>query len=240
MSSGRLIFGVIIIIVGVLFLLDNTIESDTFGAISQWWPTLLVLLGVWRLIANRFRSLFWPFLLIAIGALLQLRQLEVIPGIDFGTYWPLIPIAIGIAILAGGFRRRRRRRNNPRSGSSAVIDIDPTPATVREGDNLNATLSSDNRAVSGDFHNGNINVVMGSGSLDLRQARIVSKPATLDVSVVMGEVKVRVPSEWNVQIANSATMGETKDTRGSQNAHGDTPDLVIDGSVTMGSLQITD
>ena len=238
MNSGRVVFGIIVIVIGAVFLLDNTVESVSIGAVSQWWPMLLVFFGVWRLVANGFRSLFLPLLLIAIGVIFQLRQLDIIPAIDFGTYWPLIPIAVGIAILAGGFRRRRRRRSNPSSGSSAVIDIDAT--SVTEGDSINATLSTDNKTVSGDFQSGNINVVMGNGSLDLRSARIVSKPATLDVSVVMGEVKVRVPAEWDVQINNSSLMGETKDTRGSRSSDGDNPDLIISGSVTMGSLQIED
>ena len=80
---------------------------------------------------------------------------------------------------------------------------------------------------------------MGNGTLDMRDATIVDKPATLEVSVVMGEVKVRVPTEWNVRIVNSSQMGDTKDTRGSQN-DSDNPDLIIRGSVTMGSLHITD
>ena len=168
MNTGRLVFGIIVIVIGAVFLLDNTVESVNIGVVSQWWPMLLVLFGVWRLIANRFRSLFLPLFLIAIGAILQLRQLDTIPGIDFGTYWPVIPIAVGIAILAGGFRRRRRRRGNPHFGSSAIIDIDAT--SVTEGDSINATFSEDKKTVSGDFQSGHINVAMGSGSLDLRRA----------------------------------------------------------------------
>ena len=80
---------------------------------------------------------------------------------------------------------------------------------------------------------------MGSGNLDLRNARIVSKPATLEASVVMGEVKVRVPAEWNVRIANSIQVGEAKDIRARQN-NDDNPDLIVKGSLKLGGLQITD
>ena len=56
----------------------------------------------------------------------------------------------------------------------------------------------------------------------------------------MGEVNVRVPAEWHVHLNNSSQMAESKDTRGSRELDGNDPDLIISGSVTMGSLHITD
>ena len=161
---------------------------------------------------------------------------------DFGTLWPAILIVVGIAILAGGFRRRNRRRRSSSTShnASSIIDVDASFSTDEDDATLHAVVGSQDRIISGDFHSASINVVMGSGSLDLRNARVVNKPATLEASVVMGEVKVRVPVEWHVQIANSATMGEAKDVRPGLPDNGDTPDLIVSGSVTMGSLQITD
>ena len=242
MSASRLIFGVIVIAIGVLFILDRAGIAD-IGGLLTWWPMIIVLVGVWRLIANKFQSLFGPLLLIAIGAILQIWQLDAF-NLDFGRFlWPIILIAVGIAILAGGFgKRRRRRRNSPTSpNASPIIEVDVTASNSADDDDaaLHAVVGTQDRIISGDFQTASINVVMGSGSLDLRNARIVNKPATLEVSLVMGEVKVRAPAEWNVRIANSTQMGETKDTRPGSSADAN-PDLIINGSVTMGSLQITD
>ncbi len=49
-SHDRFLWGIILIIIGVLFLLDNFDYS--IGGIEKWWPIILVLIGV-RLI---FRS----------------------------------------------------------------------------------------------------------------------------------------------------------------------------------------
>jgi predicted membrane protein len=238
MNTRRFIFGIIIIAIGALFLLNSTGIANV-GGLTKWWPSLIILLGVWRLIANRFRNLFGPLLLIAIGVILQLWQLDAF-GLSFGVLWPAIVIVAGIAILAGGFRRRghNRRRRDFSPVAPVVVDVEDTHNSD-EDHTLNAVLCSDSRRVSGDFQRGSINVVMGSGSLDLRNARIVDKPATLDVSVVMGEVKVCVPDEWSVRFDNTTQMGESKDTRGNPRDT-DTPDLITGGSVTMGSLQITD
>ena len=234
--GGGLLFGVLIVAIGVLFLLNSTGIADLDGL-----PDWCILLGVWRLIANRFRSLFAPLLLIGSGAILQLWRLDF--GINFDKYWPVIIIAVGIAIAAGSFHmrgRNRRRRSSPASHNAPpIIDIDVSTSTNENDSALRAVAGSQNKIVSGDFYDGSINVVMGNGNLDMRDATIVDKPATLQVSVVMGEVKVRVPEDWNARIANSSQMGNTKDTRRSQN-NSDDPDLIIRGSVTMGSLHITD
>ena len=235
--GGRVLFGVLVIAVGVLFLVDKAgiAELDSF---LDWWPSLIILYGAWRLIANRFRSLFLPLLLIFGGVVLQLRELDTADV--FSTIWPAFLIALGVAIVIGGMRSRNRRQRGGSSSHSAstIIDVDlGAPADADDG-TLHAVAGSQDRIVSGDYYDGSINVVMGNGTLDMRDATIVDKPATLEVSVVMGEVKVRVPTEWNVRIVNSSQMGDTKDTRRSQN-NSDDPDLIIRGSVTMGSLQIT-
>jgi len=237
--GSRFFFGAAVVAIGILFLLNSTGVAELDGLLV-WWPSLIVLYGAWRLIANGFRRLFWPILLIAVGALLQLGQLGF--DISWGQYWPVALIAVGILILGGGLRRRSRRRRHSTSGpnSSTIIDVDVSTSQDADDDTLHAVAGSQNRIISGDFRSGSINIVMGSGNLDLRDAKIVDKPATLEVSIVMSDVKVRVPAEWNVRIANSSTMGDAKDTRSSPPDNGDTPDLIISGSVTMGSLEITD
>ena len=236
--GGRVLFGVLVIAVGVLFLVDKAGIAELDGLLD-WWPSLIILYGAWRLIANRFRSLFLPLLLIFGGVVLQLQQLDTADV--FGTIWPAFLIALGVAIVIGGMRSRNRRQRGGSSSHSAstIIDVDLGASADADDGTLHAVAGSQDRIVSGDFYDGSINVVMGNGTLDMRDATIVDKPATLEVSVVMGEVKVRVPTEWNVRIVNSSQMGDTKDTRRSQN-NSDDPDLIIRGSVTMGSLQITD
>ncbi len=46
----RFLWGLILIVIGILFLLDNL--GYSIGSIGKWWPVILVLIGI-RLI---FRS----------------------------------------------------------------------------------------------------------------------------------------------------------------------------------------
>lgn len=236
--GGRFFFGALVVMVGILFLLNSTGVAD-LDWLLNWWPSLIILYGVWRLVANRFRRLFWPIVLIVIGAFLQLGQLGF--DISWDRYWPVALIAVGILILGGGLRRRSRRRRHSTTGpnSSTIIDVDVSTSQDADDDTLHAVVGSQDRVISGDFQSGSINVVMGSGTLDMRNARIVDRPATLEVSVVIGEVKIRVPADWNVRIVNSIQVGEAEDIRARQN-NDDNPDLIVKGSLKMGGLQITD
>ena len=236
--GGRFFFGALVVMVGILFLLNSTGVAD-LDWLLNWWPSLIILYGIWRLVANRFRRLFWPIVLIVIGAFLQLGQLGF--DISWDRYWPVALIAVGILILGGGLRRRSRRRRHSTTGpnSSTIIDVDVSTSQDADDDTLHAVVGSQDRVISGDFQSGSINVVMGSGTLDMRDARIVDRPATLEVSVVIGEVKIRVPADWNVRIVNSIQVGEAEDIRARQN-NDDNPDLIVKGSLKMGGLQITD
>ena len=98
-SSGQLWAGLILITLGVLFLLDK-FQVWAFRAIfREWWPSLLILLGVVQIIARQGRRWVGPLVLIAVGAILQVDRLNLFPWWSMGTMWPVILIAIGVGIL---------------------------------------------------------------------------------------------------------------------------------------------
>ena len=85
-----------------------------------------------------------------------------------------------------------------------------------------------------------MNVTLGNANLDLRDATIVNRPATLNVSLTMAGLNLRVPSDWVVAMETDVTMGESEDKRSRTGSTSDTPHLMITGNVTMGNLAIDD
>ena len=170
-------------------------------------------------------------MLIVVGLFLLLGNLNV----DAYQYWPVILIVVGGAIIFGGSRRRSRKREPEVSASS-------TTTTTSEGAvDISCTLGEANeRVTSGDFTGGTVNVTMGNAKLDLRDASIVNRPATLDVSLTMAGLNIRVPSEWGVAIETDVTMGESEDKRSRTGLTSGSPHLIITGNVTMGNLAIDD
>ena len=76
---------------------------------------------------------------------------------------------------------------------------------------------------------------MGGVNLDFSDAVMEGDEARLDVTAVMGGIKIRVPHTWNVENRVIATMGGVKDR--THSAIGNKR-LVIDGHVLMGGLEI--
>ena len=103
-------FGLALITVGLLFLLR---ELDVLPDIRVW--TLVWLgLGGWLFIGTlvgRRRGWFWPLTLIAIGGFMLLQDLDRIDR-DF-RLWPVIVIAIGLAIVLEATGAGKRRDDKP-------------------------------------------------------------------------------------------------------------------------------
>jgi hypothetical protein len=78
----------------------------------------------------------------------------------------------------------------------------------------------------------------GQRQIDLRKAEIDGDEATLDIAIIMGKVVLRVPRTWTIQRKFETILGKSEDrAEGARNGSGKR--LVIDGTVVMGELEIT-
>lgn len=242
--SGSFAFGLVIIALGVLLLLGSLGVLDT-GYVFRWIPSLFILLGVWMLVKSRFQRVGGPILIVVVAALIQIMVL----GVDLGRYWPVILIAIGAAVLINSFRSRGGRSgdaspdaytDSPNSVSVFGSERKVAPADQDTINMVSVMGSAAQRIVSPEFRGGRATAVMGEANIDLRESTIQEKPAVLELSVVMGEIKLRVPGDWNVRVDDDTVMGELKDERIPRETRDGQTDLVIKGSIVMGSLKIED
>lgn len=98
MNWGRLFFGLLIVAVGTVLLLDNAGTVDAGEIFGTWWPAVVVLAGVLTLAANPSH---WPvaLIIIAVGLGFLVSNLDVI---DIGNV--IIPAAIilvGLLVIFG-------------------------------------------------------------------------------------------------------------------------------------------
>ena len=237
--KGRIFFGIIVVVVGVLLLLMalDLVAIDGIGELLLYVPSLFILWGLYLLVAQRFKRALGPIVLIAIAAVVQLMLLDVL---KWDYVWPIAIILIGVAIIAGGsgYRGRRRRERRRREQRHAKPDAHASS----EGNlDISVTMSEvDERNRSKEFQGGEISCVMGRVKLDLTEAEIVEPPARIHVDIVMGGVEILVPDHWIVQNDFARTMGEVEDHTESRRsaAPDDGATLILSGSVTMGHATI--
>ncbi len=92
--------GIMLVVVGGLFLADQ-LGAIHFGALFRtWWPAILVIAGLLSL-AERPASVFGPIIMIMVGAALLLSNLHVVQFTSVWKLWPVVLIAAGLNSIFG-------------------------------------------------------------------------------------------------------------------------------------------
>lgn len=118
--AGRFVAGAILIVLGVLFLLDNLglIEASE---VIRYWPVVLIVLGVTRLLSTRRpEDRAGGLVLLFLGTVFLLRALHV-PWFRLRSAWPLMLVLIGATLIWQAFRGR------PASGAPTRTPPGPSP-----------------------------------------------------------------------------------------------------------------
>lgn len=223
--NGHLIFGCILVIIGILIALKNFHVMDT--RLSRLiWP--LFFMGIGLTIFFQSTSMSGRVtggLLSLIGILILLRALDLIV-FSFAHIWPMILIGIGLVIILKAFDPLHKHFGR----WFASMDNDPSV-------NLLALFAGFHRqSASPNFTGGNLTAILGGIELDLRQARI-QQEAVIHVFALMGGIEIKVPPEWVVSIEGSAILGGYEDKTRPVNP--DSPQrLIIRGSAVLGGVSV--
>lgn len=106
--------------------------------------------------------------------------------------------------------------------------------------NVNAVFSGAKRNIwSKNFKGGEVVSIFGGADIDLSRADISGK-ITLDITVIMGGVKLAVPPNWQLKFSETCIMGGTNDGRRSHEGQDPNKTLIITGTIMMGGLEVRD
>jgi len=99
--EGQSIFGFIVLLVGLVMLLNGLDIISADISIAKYWPIILIVLGVVKII-NYDESSFWGGILLIIGVYFLLSNLDVawVQNIRFtSVFWPFVVILIGLSLV---------------------------------------------------------------------------------------------------------------------------------------------
>jgi hypothetical protein len=246
--SSSLVFSVFLIFLGiVLFLANLNWLPLTVNEIWQLWPLIFVFIGLHQISRMRRPSSFViGGAFIVLGVLYTLVDLGVFHVRIHDDSWPLsvLFLALGLGGLA-----RVLDRGAPRLSKSDFFET-PFPETTRFEDNpTDSTPILENYTVMGsirrkvesqNFQGGNLTAILGNIEIDLRKARMPEGrlSACIDAHAFMGGIKLRVPETWRLVLKGDNVMGNVEDKTFPPVTAPDAPQLIITGSVVMGSIEI--
>ena len=239
--SGRMLSGLVIVIIGLAFLLDN-IGFD----IPHWvfsWHTFLIVIGVFVGVRRNFKGSGW-LIMVLIGSYFTIDD---ITGLDFDA--SKYALGIGLIILGGylllkpkgDFLNKRKNRFADRF-NTGTDDLNRDQAkNINSQDFVEATavFGASNQVVySKNFRGGDVTVVFGGADINLTQADF-TESAVFDITAIFGGVKLIVPPNWIIKTNGTPIFGSIEDKRGHLMQTGEIQKtLIIDGTVMFGGIEI--
>jgi predicted membrane protein len=221
--TAQVVFGLMIVVLGVLFTLDN-LDLIRAGDYLRYWPVGLVAVGLLKIYHALRDGHGWigGLLFTGVGVWMLLNGVLYF-RVNLRELLPLILVAFGGYMVWRGFGGERRTRSSDGHSSFSALAIMGGVAR---------------RSSSQSFQGADLTAVMGGCEIDLRQASIVpGTEAVIDIFAFWGGIDIKVPEDWTVVTRAMPLMGGVEDkTRAPQGPA--SKRLVIRGIVVMGGVAI--
>jgi len=239
-SDKRFYFGVILIVLGVILILErlNLIPESVADLLISWQMLLIGIGGLSLIGGNRTAGT----ILIVIGGTFMIPELITVPHELRRIYFPLILVAVGIAILM-------RQRDHHKINSTFKEPIINAPE-----EKSNATFNSFNtfddfvifggREIfvnSQNLAGGKATSIFGGIEFDLRKAGLQPGGAVIDCVSVFGGCGFKIPMDWNVRNEVTTIFGAFTDKRGetyNDRYYDPSKTIVIKGVSIFGGIEV--
>ena len=243
--NPQFIIGLCLVMFGGLLTLDR-MELLEASRILRYWPVVLIAVGGWIVVERGAGRRSVPgYALLAFGSLLLLNSLGLARVRVWELFWPLLLLFVGARLLMHTPGRSRGLRRGGSFGPHAGLDSGSTLSTADGTVTMFSVFAGSKRtSTDNPFRGGEITSIVGGTHLDLRQAVIApGGQAVIDVFAMMGGHEVWVPQGWTVVSEVTPILGGVEDKRlpalpSTGTAAETAPRLVLRGIVLLGGLLI--
>ncbi|MBN1652121.1 MAG: hypothetical protein JW857_12380 [Bacteroidales bacterium] len=247
-SNGRVVTGIVILVVGLLFLFRNmNILPPGLGYYIFSWKTLLIAIGALNLLFSNNRTA--GFILITVGVVFWIPDIFVLPFHTSRLIWPLAIIAVGLFMLfkrsdgASGQRFWEQKFRNS-DDADARADHGGQAEFMEEDyiDNVAIFGGGERVVTSQNFKGGRLTAIFGGSEIRMNNAKLAPGNQVLDVFFMFGGSGIVVPADWTLNVDVVSIFGGFSDKRYVSKSEENTPKgkstLTIKGFVLFGGGEI--
>jgi predicted membrane protein len=220
-NMGKRIFGLLIILAGVLLLLDNLNIYPIKDLFDYLWPSALILIGVYSMIEQRRVNLFHLIItmigLVFLAISFNLIERESVVNLIL----PSIIILFGLTLVFG--RRVFAINISDKNDIVAVFG--------------GAKHKSNNKQ----FEKYEVSAVFGSADVDLSDIELKGDKGVVSINAVFGGADVRLPRKYAVKvIGGGPVFGGFEDKTSNMDAKVAGKVIEVNYSVVFGAIEIRD
>jgi len=220
-THGSMFVGIILVILGVIFLISKIGGHEIGDFVGTWWPLVLIFIGVQKLMSPGQSRLGSGLILLIIGIFLQLIALDFLTWRQLNFIWPVILILLGLKLILLSRGRPSRSDFAPHDTIDTVAIFGGTDLTV----------------TSREFKGGQATALFGAVEIDLRDAGLHEGRATLQASAFFGGIDIKVPEGWQVETEGTPIFAALENKcKGA--VPGDAPKLRIKATAIFAGIEI--
>lgn len=219
-NAGSIIWGLLIIAVGVAYA-GNVLDLwDVKIFFTGWWTLFIIIPCLYSMLHHGPHAA--NIIGLSIGAILLLQAQDVVPDNTLGKLiFPVMLVGIGVTILLGG-KMHRKIASKARLGNKSEYSAVFGGQEIKMIHELLSTLE--------------LTAIFGGLSVDLSDA-IISEDSVIEANAIFGGVDIIVPDYVNVKLSSTPIFGGV-DCKIPQANTPDAPTLLVSGTAIFGGIDV--
>ncbi len=227
-SVFRIILALVFVVFGLVALGNNLGWWNIDDLFLEWWPMILVLIGLVTIFAPG-GSWGGGIFLIFLGIIFLLHSHGIYDISDL--LWPALLMMVGIIIWP------RKNRSSAEHGDNGN-NIYSNAINDEHVFNINTILTSRRESFRNEqLAGGHGTAVLGNLELDLRQVQ-PRDGAYIETTAVFGNIIITVPADWKIEKLGSPVFGRVDDRRNNINESGITKKVSIEMNAVFGKIEL--
>lgn len=225
-KSTAILWGIIFIVLGLVFGLNALGITDIDIFFDGWWTLFIIIPCAIGLVNEKEKT--GNLIGVIVGVVLLLACQDVLRfDIIRKLILPVILVAIGLSVIFKNVLGSKTRKE-----MKIIIDKNKT-----EKEEYCSTFSSQNLNFDGQSFSGTgVSAVFGGIKVDLTGA-VITEDVVINASAVFGGVDIIVPLEYNVKVESNSIFGGVSTKRSTKPVDG-APTVYVNATCVFGGVDI--